>query len=220
MKLKYTKVAPLVAALITFGSLVVGVNAATPVVLSPTAVINNTIGNFGAGFSDALTIDQSGLSSTFTSGSDDFDDFISTNPTHTDFSEGFWFGPDGTITGVIDYSLGGMFNLDRIALWKDIDNDGTLNQFTVFTADNSGFSGATNVGTFNLSDFTDAAQVFDIVDSHAEFLRIELVTTHGSTNFTGFGEIVVSATPIPEPSSALLLGLGALGMVVRRKRTA
>jgi len=193
MKLKYTKVAPLVAALITFGSLVVGVNAATPVVLSPTAVINNTIGNFGAGFSDALTIDQSGLSSTFTSGSDDFDDFISTNPTHTDFSEGFWFGPDGTITGVIDYSLGGMFNLDRIALWKDIDNDGTLNQFTVFTADNSGY---------------------------AEFLRIELVTTHGSTNFTGFGEIVVSATPIPEPSSALLLGLGALGMVVRRKRTA
>ena len=47
-------------------------------------------------------------------------------------------------------------------------------------------------------------------------IQLTNLTTFGSTNYIGISELRFGA--IPEPSSAALLGLGALGLVFRRKR--
>lgn len=47
-------------------------------------------------------------------------------------------------------------------------------------------------------------------------VRLEL-TNHGGGNIVAFDEIAFSS-PIPEPSSTMLFGLGALGLLARRRR--
>ncbi|MFC4992316.1 PEP-CTERM sorting domain-containing protein [Rubritalea tangerina] len=50
----------------------------------------------------------------------------------------------------------------------------------------------------------------------AQYIGIEILSTHGENDRAGFAEVVFTA--VPEPSSISLLGLGSLTLLLRRKR--
>ena len=74
-------------------------------------------------------------------------------------------------------------------------------------------SGATESVTFDFDDFTTTSDVTWTFSS---------VMTSGSINASRFDDITLNGTVnldvVPEPSSAVLLSLGAFGLLVRRKR--
>ena len=58
----------------------------------------------------------------------------------------------------------------------------------------------------------------DLTGIDAQYIGIEIITGQGADTRIGFGQIeVTAADPIPEPSVALLSGLGALMLLRRRK---
>lgn len=97
----------------------------------------------------------------------------------------------------------------------------------MLAADNSGFTGATTLGSYTANDGTsDAstavpAQVFNFTATSAAFVRMTITSNYGAAG-SGFGEAAFDAqfTAIPEPSSFALVGLVAAGFVVYRRRKA
>ena len=89
-----------------------------------------------------------------------------------------------------------------------------------FAASFDGFTGGTvNIGageSFFANGETFDSASFNLA-SPSETLLIDNVLGNIFTAGLNFG-ITVEAVPIPEPSSTALLGLGALGFLVRRRR--
>ena len=68
---------------------------------------------------DFLISFTSGLSINFDSGVDDFDDYIGQIPRHNLSSAGEWFSEVDVESVTIDYDLGDVFVIDRIAFWNE-----------------------------------------------------------------------------------------------------
>ena len=200
----------------------VGVNAANAgVIQSPTAVIENTIGD-ALGFEIVHAIDQSGLSLAFVSGVTNFDTYLGGNPTHSEpLSSDAWFSPFGPVTGFIDFDFGSSLIISRLALWNE-DNAG-VSSMRIFTSNDSSFGSSTLVGTFSPANSPGSpvsAQVFDLIDTTAQYVRLEILASHwnDSPDLVGIDEIAfdVSTTTqsgVPEPSSVMLIGTGVAALV-------
>jgi hypothetical protein len=196
------------------------------VIISPVAATASS--EFSNVFDIGNTIDQSGLSMGFTSGVTDFDAYLATNPTHTLAAANFeWFTPEGVISATVDYDLGGVYNIDRMALWNE--ESSGLGQLNILVSqDNVNF---TTIGS-NLSPFDNPfanypAEVFDIQDSLARYVRLEVSgcpqPDPGSFVGCGIGEIAFSTRenipPQPEPATILgLLAVSGLGLGMKRKK--
>ena len=188
------------------------------VIRAPVGVTANDFGEFSSSFPITDLINQSGLSAPYTSGVTNFETY---NATHDDDASFDWVSDNPvSLPGNIDFDLGAEFMIDKLALWNDaqIDpEDRGINEFTVFTDDNSAFSSPTNVGSFSAIGFetgSSAKQVFDLTDSLGRYLRLRITSNHGD-NVMQAGEIAVSI--IPEPSSLVLLAAGAWGFICRRR---
>ncbi len=184
-------------------------------------------------FGPELAIDQSGLVTNYTSGVTDFDAFTST--THT-FNGGAssttWFSLT-SLTGHFDFDLGASVTLQSLALWADPQGIGQgVNSFNLLADDNAAFSSPTVLGSFSAADgdgtaipdnITNFGQVFSFAPTTASFIRMEILSNHGSTLTTGFVEaafeLADASTPISEPSILMLMGLGLTSLIgFRRKR--
>ena len=227
------------------GLLLIGVFGSTcvaqaGVILSPTAAIGNDFGNrvfSGFSYEEARMFDQSGLSTTFSSGTDDFSTYIASGPTHTPSSGNFmWSSPQNpSFPGNVDFDLGSEVTIEQLALWTD-DQFGP-NGITVLTSNQSNFSTSTNVASITPADVTNApvpVQVFDLTDSSARYVRFAITGSHNS-QFATIAEIAFDTsaassggggggggsggTAIPEPSGLALLGLAAcaLGIIYSRR---
>ncbi|MDX1746996.1 MAG: hypothetical protein R3324_13745, partial [Halobacteriales archaeon] len=86
--------------------------SAQDVIVSP---VGGTINSGGPGFGLlSHTFDQSGLSSSFTSGTTLFDTFLAGSPTHTTIFDGFeWFSNSGTSSASVTYDLGSVMTINR-----------------------------------------------------------------------------------------------------------
>jgi hypothetical protein len=194
-------------------------------ILSPVAVLLNTAGDNSVDAAIDSTIDQSGLSTGFTSGVTDFDAYLGTNPTHewifTDGSE--WFSTAGATSGTIVYDLGGLFAIDRLALWNE--EFSGIQTMQVETATNAGFIGAVSVGallpTNTPFDQSYPAEVFTLTPSVGRYVRLTITGPQSPNRgtFLSMGEIAfdVNQTEVPEPASLGLLAVG-LGAYAARRR--
>lgn len=200
------------------------------VILSPTAISQNTLGDRDGNVDIGNVIDQSGLSSAFTSGVTDFDTYLGSNPTHSFLAQNNeWFAPDGEFFGAIDFDLGAVYDVDRIAIWNE-DATGVAG-FELFTSLDSTFAASTSFGIFALTNNTrDVDYLADVISlgtiSSARYVRMSLLGFHPDefnvADQASLGEVafsVTAANDVPEPASLVLGGLGLLAAgTVRRRR--
>ncbi len=183
------------------------------------------------GSTPQLTIDQSGLSSGYTSGVTDFDTYTSGIPTHTSNFGNRWLFNQAGIPGTVDYDLGAEYTIETLAFWNyGGSNNPTgiaINTFNLFTSNDSTFGSSTNVGSFTSSSPGDPGvspvEIFNLTDSTARYVRMQITSHFGNGTFAGFGELAfetnADADPIPEPSTYILFLTGLVGIgVIQWKR--
>jgi len=167
------------------------------------------------------TIDQSGLSSTFISGVDDFDSFLGLTPTHVSSAPNYeWFSQGSVSSAWITYDLGSIFNLNAIALW--VEESWAPHSSVSFK---SSLDGVTyNTITSNITLPTNApypaaypSTRYDFSITSARYFMIDFGAC--SSSGCSLGEIAFSATTsdsVPEPSTLAIFVLGMIGLASRR----
>ena len=177
--------------------------------------------------------DQSGLSATYTSGVDDFDTFIASNPVHDNLAENVWSTSVYTVNSSLDFSFDQSYSFESMALW----NRGTqqygqafnnqIGSFQLFSSSDASFSNLTLVGEYtaaaNLGIITAVeAEVFNFNPFETAYLRMVITDPQPGGILVSASELAFEATAVssvPVPASIWLMGSGLLGLVglMRRK---
>ena len=201
MKLKYTKVATLAATLIIFGSLAGGANAA--VIIGVTA--STDMGEFRP---ISNITNGSGLTGLQHLNGDPF----------IDFATSMWQSAAGNPTGNVTFDLGGSFTVQSTRIWNHNHFLGNSVMGLDIASSTDGVV-FTPINSFVLSQGTgvddyvgESLSLGGVTASHIRFL----ITSNYGGSVTGLSEVQFST--VPEPSSALLVGLSALGLAVARRR--
>lgn len=198
------------------------------------ASASTNMGSFGT-FEPVYAHDQSGLTASYTSGVTDFDTFTASTATvGGGASFNTWFSSTST-TGNFDFDLGGTFTIESFVIWADPQGIGQgVNSFNLVADDDPSFSSPTLLGTFaaadgpgNSNQATNFGQVFTFPPTSAAYVRMEILSNHGSTLTTGMVEAAFElGTPAPVPTMSgwmqvafgALLGLGGFAALTRRAR--
>lgn len=207
-------------------SLMTTVHAGT--ILQPVGASTN-MGSYSSQYLPTFAINQSGLTTGYTSGVTDFDTYTATaNTTLSSGGSSFmiWFSTANTTTGNFDFDLGGLSTIESFALWNDPQSAGQgVNSFNLLADDNAGFSSPTLLGSFSAVEGlgnANLAQIFSFAPTSASHVRIEILSNHGSTFVTGISEAafeVSGVSAVPVPAAAWLLGSGLLGLVGVSRRS-
>lgn len=196
MKLKHTKVATLAATLITFGSLAGGVNGAVIF----TQAGNNLSVQITSPLSTVVTTDTNSpgfLAIRFINTFSASAPTVSPAPSSGNISIS---ASNATPFTSSSYSATGVFN------FEDIDDTDFAISWTAVNTVLTGDVVNISPGTLTLSDyFTSGGTLPDNTISTFELVN-------------GSGLVISNTTAVPEPSSAFLLGLGAVAFMFRRKR--
>lgn len=194
-------------------------NAST--IVGASGITQNTMGVRDGDVDIGNIIDQSGLSSSYASGVTDFDAYLAGSPSHASAArDNDWFADPGVTSGIIDFDLGSVYSLDRVAIWNE-DATGVA-QVNIFTALDSLFTGTTFVGTFTLSNnareqdyLADVLTLTSITD--ARYVRFAIVDAYpderGFADQASLGEVAFSVSTVPLPAAILLFGSALAGLI-------
>ncbi len=194
------------------------------VIRSPVDAVVDVGGEFSSIFDIGNTIDQSGLSTTFTSGVTDFDTYIGRNPLHdVGAPNQEWFTPQGVNSAVVTYDLGAAFGIGRLALWNE-EAAGIVAFGVLISLDGASFSRvASGLAPTNNSGRAYPADIFALEPQNARFLRLEIddcPQPGGFFDACSMGEIAFETfetfQTIPEPTTFALIGIGVAGLGYRR----
>ena len=137
--------------LLIVGSALAAFSAQAQVILSPTAVVANSMGSYASGtYTPVETINHSGLLTDFVSGVTNFDTYLASNPLHSLLATTEFFATSGVLSGTIDYDLGALFKVDRMAFWDE--ESWGAKTVSIFGSTVSDFSSIVGFGTFSLVD--------------------------------------------------------------------
>lgn len=216
------------------GSLAVGcisLPAHADQIRSPSSVLSNTGGDFGAGYTIQNAINHSGLSTDFTNGVTNFDTYLAGNPSHSFVASGNeWFTPLDVTSSTIVFDMGAQYNINRLALWNE--EFAGINSMSVFTSNDPTFGTSTSVGSFNPTDNPPGvdyfSQVFTLTSTNARYVELNVTGPNPLTaegNYVSMGEIAFattnSTTSTPEPGAiALFSSLCISGAALLRRRRA
>ena len=208
-------------------SAICAVSNAGTVIGATGAAINYGVPGFG---SIADTYNQNGLFTKYVSGVMDFATYISGNPMHNYlFSGNEWFSNQNSTTASVTYDLGSTKTIGAMALWnEEASGIGTLNLLS--STDGVSFfallSGLMPIDSTNQQDY--GVQVFSFTSTDFRYLRLDMSNCPQRPavfNACAIGEVAFNALPdttraVPEPTTFALLGLGLVGFVVSRRKSA
>ena len=213
-----------------FASLGLATSAHAAVLLTPVGVVNTNGGNL-SNRDISKTIDGSGMFDSATGGDPVAITAANVNDVYSEIAgvapnNSYWIssnlGSANFSTVVLTFDLGESFDdVDRVHLWNYSANNsaprGLKTADILFSSDGVTFTPGVAL-TFadtpgNVRPTADTVS-FDAV-SDVRYIRLTNFTNQGDNNYLAFHEIRFGA--IPEPSVALLGGLGLLAML-RRKR--
>lgn len=133
-----------------------------------------------------------------------------------------------TLQTLVTFDLGGFYDISQVNVilgWNDSGRDDS--SFSLYTsADNVTFDlvaayakPADNTGAIT----TPVTNLHSVADDGGSDIAtgvryIQVVFTDADNGFAGLAEIDVFGSAVPEPSSILLLGLGSLAALTRRRR--
>lgn len=188
------------------------------VIVTGTVSDGGTLGQYSDGLGKYADIaNQSGLSANYVSGTTDFDAFVSTT-THARSDFVSWLSALRTYSGYMVFDLGAAYDLHKFVMWNGASGiDASPRNISLSTSLTSDFSNATAVGQFASHMNNTNAIVFDIADTQARYVRLNILDTFGNFCCAAIGEVAfdVSAIqtqpepePVPEPGSLALLALG------------
>ena len=124
------------------------------------------------------------------------------------------------VTGTITFNLGGLHNLDGMAVW----NFNTANIFGVQALTVAGSTDGVNFSAiagapsvFAIGQFfaPESAQLFSF-STTASFIRFTITSNYGALTGTGLSEVMFDT--VPEPASCALLGAGLAALAYLRRR--
>jgi hypothetical protein len=148
------------------------------------------------------------LSATYTSGTTDFDSYVSTT-TGNSVTSNWWFGNGNT--GFVTFDLGASYDVNALALWAIASaNINAVRGFSLYAdtdADTNSlgsllgnFSAVAAVGGNN----TIQSQVFTFATTNTRYIQMN-ITSNAGGSFSGLNEVAFggSATPVPWETDAL-----------------
>ncbi len=194
-------------------------------ILGP-ATASTNMGSYSANYLPTFAINQSALTPGYISGVTDFATFTATANTFLAGGGGnnIWYSSQGVVTGNFDFDLGGTYTIDALALWNDPQNAKQgVKQFRLYAANNPSFTSPTLLGTYSAVEGlgnANLAQVFNFSSTTAAYVRMEILSNHGSTFVTGISEAAFDVAAVPVPAAFWLFGsaLGIGGVLKRRIR--
>ncbi len=202
-----------------------GLAADGGIVLAPTAVVSNTMGN-----SDQLNraYNQAHLSHTYSSAVTDFNTSIAQGVTHNSVSgSSRWRSSNDTTTGNVDFDLGARYRIEQLVMWDGgFLNLEDVNSLTLLISDVTNFATSTTLGTITLGNpgvlILDSArthQLFDLTDASGRYVRFQINSNRGASRTT-LAEFAFDAVAVPEASSLAQVGLMMLlgGLLPGRRR--
>ena len=198
------------------------------VMLSPTAVLGTDMGESPPAGALGKMIDQSGLDKPFTSGVTDFDAYFTTGaPPFAQAAAGnnWQSAVDFSlpVSGFVDFDLGAVRSIDRIAIWNISVKDVTVHvSDTVPTA-------LQEVASFTLPNHINFPFSYphDLLDlggvRSARYVRLEIDSVYlfspsDTFGFAIVGEVVTSVVPEPASMVAVVAVFGWMAAVRRSRR--
>jgi len=201
---------------------VVAANAAT--LITPTSVTASAVTT--EFFPASNLINSSGLPSAPTIG-----DYATMSQTGTSDVSRAWvtndpgagggdYFLDGPGNPVMTFDLGSALDLTDFVYWG-YNNGGTGNEasdFTLtFSTDNVSFGSSVAFDQSGSPMGLGAPATLSLGSTiNAQYVRVEMTDNQGGIDRVGLGEVRFIA--VPEPSSAALLGLGGLALILRRRK--
>ena len=174
-----------------------------------------------AGFALDNIINQSGLSSSYTSGLTDFDSYIATviHDGTGSFTSGFTNGecalaPD-PCGGQFSFDLGLAIEIDALVFWGT-DTNGSVSSFNLYADSDQDFTNGagTLLGAFTPGD----GDILAFAGVVTQFIHIDVISINDTTPLTGtkpgIGEVAFrSSYVVPVPAAVWLFASGLIGLV-------
>ena len=198
--------------------------ATAATIVGAVSVSANQTARSGTSWSNVIS--QANLDTPYVSGVTDFDSYIASAPQDSSSTSSIGSTVNGVYTVTLTFNLGGLYTLDRFALWNRGGITQGVREFTLTAATAATFSDATLLGSFTATEALSGTvnyavpEVFGFSTTEAHYVRMSVLNTHG-TCCVSLSEVAFAAVsdappiPVPLPGVLLATGLGGLALIRR-----